>query len=180
MVVSKDAVIKKIKVYVPIIIVVLLLMKFSKAWFFIVIFSILAYQLKMIRGKFGLKLVVLDTLHFTAIMLAKYVGYKEAVLFVLFNTVIVDMVTFLASDGTFANFFLYSISTVVSVFFFGNNLLLCSVVAALMYSLGYYGYRVIVPSQAPFEVISKCITSLLFTFLYASFFGPLLGLIMSV
>jgi len=130
---------------------------------------------------FGLKLIVLDTLHFSAIMTAKYLGIKEAILLVAINTLIIDFLTFIATDGTFANFFIYSFTSVFAVSVFGNlNVMIFGSVAALMYSFLYFFYRQLVPSQAPFEVITKCITSFIFTFLYCSFFGPILGILMRV
>ena len=178
---NKKSILAKIRNIVIVLALMLLLIKLNKNLFFMVVFSLLAYAGKQIRNMFGLKLVVLDPLHFSAIMMAKYIGFKEAIILVAINTLIVDLVTSLASDGTFANFFLFSASAVVSVMLLGNtNVVLYCTAAALMYSVGYYYYRVLVPSQAPFEVVSKCITSFVFTFLYSSFFGPLLGLLMSV
>jgi hypothetical protein len=172
---------KNIRNYVGIVVVLLVLMKFSKALFFISIFTIVAYQLKMIRGKFGLKMVVLDTLHFSAIAMAKYIGIKEAILFVFINTIIIDFLTFIASDGTFVNFFLYSASTAIAVFLFGNTpMLFYGCLAAIMYSIPYYIYRTFVVPNAPVEVVSKCITSILFTFLYITFFGPLMKILMTL
>jgi hypothetical protein len=171
----------KLRNYAVVIVILLVIIKLNKTLFFMIVFSVLAYLGKQIRGMFGLKLVVLDPLHFSAIMMAKYIGLKEAIILVAINTLIVDMLTAIASDGTFANFFLFSGSAVLSVLLLGGtNVVIYSSVAALMYAVGYYFYRVLVPSQAPFEVVSKCITSFVFTFLYASFFGPLLGLLMSV
>lgn len=178
---KKFDLVKSSKIYVPLIILILILLKINKTLFYISFFTFLAYQLKMIRGRFGLKIVVLDTLHFSAVMIGRFIGIKEAVIFILINTIIVDFVTFLASDGTFANFFFYSGSTIIAVFLFGkSNIILCSAVAGLLYSGAYYFYRTFVVANAPLDVISKCITSFLFTVLYTSFFGPLMTLIMSV
>jgi len=161
-------------------IAVLVMLKISKALFFFVVFSILAYILKMIRGKMGLKPVVLDTLHFSTIMIAKYIGIPQAILFVAVNTIILDFITFLASDGTFANFFFYTISSIIAVVVFGNaSPLVFGSIAALLYSIAYFLYRTVVIPNPPFQVISKCITSFIFTFLYISFFGPLIKLLMT-
>ncbi len=160
---------------------ILLLIKINKTYFFLILFSILTYIGKYIRGMFGLKLVVLDPLHFCAIMVAKHIGLKEAIILVAINTIIVDFATQIASDGTFANFFLFGGSAIFSVAILGStNVVLYSCFAALLYSIGYYIYRAFVPTQPSFEVVSKCITSFVFTFLYSSFFGPLFGLLMGV
>ncbi len=160
-------------------ILILVLIKINKTFFFLALFSILTYIGKYIRGMFGLKLVVLDPLHFCTIMVAKHIGLKEAIILVAINTLIVDFATSIASDGTFANFFLYSGSAVLSVFLFGNlNPVVFSSIAGILYSIGYYIYRTLVPTQPSFEVVSKCITSFIFTFLYSSFFGPIFGIIM--
>jgi hypothetical protein len=178
--VKKNLLLNKLKIYVPAAIVVLILLKINKALFFISIFTFLAYQLKMIRGRFGLKIVVLDTLHFSALMIGAFIGLKEAVFFVMINTLVIDFITFIASDGTFVNFFLYSASTVLAILIFGKtNMLFFGSVAALMYSVTYYAYRTFVVPNAPLEVISKCITSFIFTFLYITFFGPIMKILMS-
>lgn len=173
--------ISKIRNIGIVLVLMLFVIKLNKSLFFLVVFSILTYLGKYIRGMFGLKLVVLDPLLFAAIMMAKHIGYKEAIILVAINTLIVDFATSIASDGTFANFFLFSAGAVISVMLFGGmNVVVYASIGGLIYAAGYFIYRTLVPTQPKFEVISKCFTSFLFTFLYASFFGPLLGLIMSV
>jgi hypothetical protein len=163
------------------IVIILVLIKINKTLFFLIIFSVLTYLGKYIRGMFGLKLVVLDPLHFCTIMTANYLGIKEAIILVAINTIIVDFATQIASDGTFANFFLFSSSAVASVFLLGNmNAVVYCSFAGLLYAVGYYIYRTIVPTQASYEVISKCVTSFMFTFLYSSFFGPLMKILMTL
>jgi len=177
---KKSKFVKNLKYYVLALVVMLFLIKLNKTVFFIFLFSIAAYILKYIRGMFGLKVVVLDTLHFSAIMLAKFIGIKEAIIFVAINTLAIDFVTFIASDGTFANFFFYSVSTAAAVAIFGNApMILYGSIAALMYSVLYFIYRTVIIQNPPFDVISKCITSFIFTFLYISFLGPLFALIMA-
>ena len=177
---KRDKYTKKIRNIVITLIAVLIMLKINKTIFFLVVFSVLAYFLKFVRGKFGLKPVILDTLHFSTIMIAKYIGIPQAILFVAFNTIIIDFLTFLASDGTFANFFFYCISSILGVVIFGNaSPVVFGSVAALIYSILYFLYRTVVIPNPPFEVISKCITSFIFTFLYLSFFGPLIKLLMT-
>ncbi len=172
--------IKLIRNIVLVLIAVLVMLKINKTLFFMVIFSVLAYLGKYIRGMFGLKLIVLDPLHFSAIMMANYIGIKEAVFFVALNTLIVDFATSIASDGTFANFFLYSGSAIISVILLGGTspVIFCTAASAI-YAIGYFIYRTFVPTQPHFEIISKCITNVIFTFLYSSFFGRLVQLLMT-
>ena len=178
---KRKALIKKLRNILIVLVFLIALIKFRKALFFIVIFTIVAYIGKYIRGMFGLKMVVLDPLHFSAIMMAKFIGIKEAIIFVAINTLIIDFITFIASDGTFANFFFYAGSSALAVMIFGNtNMLIYGSIAALIYSVSYFLYRTLVIPNPPFEVISKCITSFIFTFLYLSFIGPLLAIFMSV
>lgn len=173
--------IKKIRNLVIFLIFLLIVIKLNKTVFFFTIFSVIAYIGKYIRGMFGLKMVVFDPLHFFTIMIARFIGIKEAILYVAVNTLIIDFLTFIASDGTFANFFFYSGTSVLSVMLFGNlNIVIYVGFAGIMYSILYFLYRTLVVPNAPFEVISKCITSLLFSVLYASFLGPLLAILMSV
>ncbi len=177
---KKNPEIKLIRNSIIAIIAILLLIKISKTIFFIVVFSILAYVLKLVRGKFGLKPVVLDTLHFSTIMISKYIGIPQAVLFVAINTIVIDFLTFIASDGTFANFFFYVFSSIFGVLVFDNtSSVVFGSVAALIYSILYFLYRTFVIPNPPFQVISKCTTSFIFTFLYLSFFGPLVKLLMT-
>ena len=177
---KKEDYVKRIRNIVLILIAVLVMLKINKTIFFIVVFSVLAYLGKQIRGMFGLKLIVLDPLHFSAIMMAHYIGIKEAVFFVALNTLIVDFATQIASEGTFANFFLYSGTAAISVILLsGTNPVIFCTAASLMYATGYYFFRILVPTQPQYEIISKCITNVLFTFLYSSFFGPLIKLLMT-
>ncbi|MEM2131204.1 MAG: hypothetical protein QXR96_01645 [Candidatus Woesearchaeota archaeon] len=169
----------KIKKYIPYLFLLFVFLRISKTIFFISIFTFIAYQLKLFRGRYGLKMVVLDTLHFSAVVIAAYIGLKEAIIFVLINTIIIDFLTFIASDGTFANFFFYSISTVIGVFLFGKtNIVLAGTIAAIIYAVLYYIYRTYIVPNPFFDVISKCITSIIFTFLYTVFFAPLLKIFM--
>lgn len=177
---KKKESLNKIRNIVIAIIVVLVLIKISKAAFFITVFTILAYIGKYIRGVFGLKMVVLDPLHFSTIMIAKNIGVKEAIIFVAINTLIIDFLTFIASDGTFANFFFYAGSSIFAVIIFGNTSpVVFGSIAAIIYSISYFLYRTLVIPNPPYEVITKCITSFIFTFLYLSFFGPLVMLLMT-
>ncbi|MEM3374550.1 MAG: hypothetical protein QXE31_05000 [Candidatus Woesearchaeota archaeon] len=169
----------KLKKFIIPVIVILVLIKLNKTLFFIVFFTLLAFAGKFIRGQFGLKMIVLDPLLFCAIMLAKFIGLKEAIFYVLLNTVIVDFITNLASVGTFLNFFLYTLSA-ISVAFFGNfDMMIYGNIGSLIYSVLYYFFRTFVLPDEPFSVIMKSITSFVFTFLYLSFIGPLFALIMA-
>ncbi|MFH2020753.1 MAG: hypothetical protein ABIJ34_05025 [archaeon] len=172
---------KKIRNLLIGLVVLLAIIKINKTVFFILVFSVLTYLGKQIRGMFGLKMVVLDPLHFSAIMMVRYIGVKEAIILVAFNTLIVDFATAIATDGTFANFFLFSSSAIISVTLLGGAapVVFCTF-AGLLYSIGYFMYRSVVRTQSQFEVVSKVTTSFIFTFLYGSFIGPLLGLLMSV
>lgn len=173
--------IDKYKKYIFILIAGLILIKLNKTLFFLSLFTILAFIGKFIRGQFGLKMVVLDPLIFCAILLGKFIGLKEAIVYIALNTIIVDFITNIASIGTFLNFFLYTVSTLISIIFFGatNNMLIYGNIGSLLYSILYYFFRTLVLPDDPIAVISKSITSFVFTFLYLSFLGPLFAILMS-
>jgi len=171
-----------IKKILVVLIVVLVMIKLNKAIFFVGLFSIFAFLGKQIRGMYGLKLVVLDPLLFCAIMIGQFLGLKWVVIYIGLNTLIVDFVTNIASEGTFANFFLYSGSVALGVGLLGslNNMMIYGNIASLSYSLTYYLFRTYVIPKSPMETIPKIVTSFVFTFLYMTFFGPLFKLLMTM
>ncbi len=160
----------------------LIMIKVNKAIFFVALFSVFAYIGKQIRGQFGLKLIVLDPLLFCGIMLAQFIDIKSAVLFIAINTLIVDFLTGIASEGTFVNFFLYSGSISFGVLVFGglNNMMIYGNVASLCYSVSYLLFRLYIIPKAPIESLAKVTTSFMFTFLYMTFFGPLFKILMTM
>ncbi|MEM4397966.1 MAG: hypothetical protein QW757_05080 [Candidatus Woesearchaeota archaeon] len=176
---KKKTLIKNIKKFIIPVIAVIFLIRLNKSLFFIILFTVFAFIGKHIRGQFGLKMIVLDPLLFCAILLAKFIGLKEAIFYALLNTVIIDFITNLASIGTFLNFFLYSLST-LSVVFFGNlDMLIYGNIGSLIYSVSYAFFRTTVLPDEPFSVMMKSITSFIFTFLYLSFLGPLFSILMA-
>ena len=176
----KTELISKLRKYGIFLIIILAMIKVNKPLFFIVLFSIFAFIGKQIRGQFGLKMVVLDPLIFCAVLLARFIGLKEAIIFIAFNTLIVDFITNIASIGTFLNFTLYSISVSTGVLVFGAlDMAIYGNFASILYSILYYFFRRYVLPDDPIAVTSKSITSFIFTFLYITFFGPLFKLLMS-
>lgn len=174
-----DKVVSNARKYGIYLVIILLLIKLNKPVFFIVLFTILAFIGKQIRGQFGLKMVVLDPLIFCAVLLAKFIGFKEAILYIAINTLIVDFITNIASIGTFLNFTLYTLSVSGAVFIFGSlSMGIYGNIASLAYSILYYFFRRYVLPDDPVAVTAKSITSFIFTFLYISFFGPLFSIIM--
>jgi hypothetical protein len=173
--------IKKARLVLFIIIGIVIFIKLNKKLFFMVIFSALAFAGKQIRGQFGLKLIVLDPLMFLAIMVAKFLSLTDAVIFIALNTLVVDFITNIASEGTFFNFGFYSIGTVVGVSLFGGfNMMIYGNIASLLYSVEYVLFRFFIIPQDPFGSVMKAVTSFMFTFLYLTFFGPLLELLMTL
>jgi hypothetical protein len=172
---------KKIKLAIFAILGIILLIKLSKGLFFIIIFTYITYMGKQIRGAYGLKMVVLDPLIFCSVLLATYVDLKSAVIFILLNTIIIDFITNIASEGTFFNFVFFSIGTLVGVGLFSNlGLMISGTISAFLYSLMYWSFRTFVIPNPPHEVISKVVTSFMFTFFYLTMLGPLFNLIMSI
>jgi len=177
---------RNIQKIIVILVITLILMKISKKFFFIALFTVFAYIGKEIRGRSGLKMIVLDPLLFCAILVAKFFGIKDVIIFVAINTLIIDFLTFIGSPGTFLNFFLFWISPVVAVVLFGNySMLFYGTFAGILYAVLYFIFRTsfFLPGNPladdPFQVISKSITSVIFTFLYITFFGPLFSLLMT-
>lgn len=179
---KKQKLINNIKKILVILILVLILIKVNKAIFFVGLFSVFAFLGKQIRGLYGLKLIVLDPLLFCAILLGQFIGLKWMVIFIALNTLIVDFATNIASEGTFANFFLYSGSVALGVSVFGglNNMMIYGNIASLCYSLTYLFFRTSVIPKSPMETIPKIVTSFIFTFLYMTFFGPIFKILMTM
>lgn len=179
---KKEIIIGTIKKILIGLAITLILIKVNKTLFFVALFSAFAFAGKQIRGQFGLKLIVLDPLLFCAIMLAQFISIKSAVFYIALNTLIVDFVTGIASEGTFANFFLYSGSVAFGVFVFGglDNMMIYGNIASLCYSLTYLFFRTSIIPKSPVETIPKIVTSFMFTFLYMTFFGPLFKILMTM
>ncbi|NTV22827.1 MAG: hypothetical protein HGA85_00440 [Nanoarchaeota archaeon] len=176
---KKNELLSKVKKYGFYAIIVLLLIKLNKPLFFIVLFTVFAFIGKQVRSQFGLKMVVLDPLMFCALLLAQFIDIKSAIIYVAINTLIVDVLTNLVSIGSFLNFFLYTLSSVLSVMLFGSmDMLIYGCIGSLMYSVLYFFFRTTVLPDDPVAVTAKSITSFVFTFLYISFFGPIFKIIM--
>ena len=156
------------------------MIKINPLLFFFVLFSVLGFLGKWIRGQFGLNMVVLDPNLFFIILVAKFFGFKWLLLYLFFNVIVADVLTNLMSAGSFLNYVLYHIAPLIGIFIFGNmGMMVYGNIASIIYSVGYvFGRTVILPDD-PFKVYSKAITSFIFTFLYISFFGPLFELLLN-
>ncbi len=163
-----------------IILIVIILIRINKDFFFLGLFTLLAFAGKIVRGQFGLKMVVLDPLMFCCILIVKFLGIKELLIYLFINIFVADMVSGIFSPGSFINYVLYHVCPIVGVLLFGNfNMLIYGSVTALLYSVLYGIARTIILPDDPVQVVSKSITSFVFTFLYITFFGPLFQLLMS-
>ena len=104
-----------------------------------------------------------------------------AVIYIALNTLVVDFITNIASEGTFFNFGFYSIACFVGVTLFGNlHMMVYGNIASLIYSVEYVLFRFFIIPQDPFGSVAKSVTSFMFTFFYLTFFGPILKILMTL
>jgi hypothetical protein len=175
---SKD-IIKKLRNYAIVLIITLILIKINKTAFFFIFFSVVGFIGNWIRGQFGLKMVVLDPNLFFMILLVEYFGIPMLALFLFVNIFAADLITGIFSAGSFLNYVLYHVCPIVGFLIFGSlGIGIWGNIASLIYSVMYFIFRTKVLPDDPIQVISKSITSFVFTFLYIGFFGPLFNLIL--
>ena len=166
------------------VIAVLVMIKINKILFFLIVFYILGFLGKYIRGAFGLKMFVLDPNLFFYIIIVKFFGIKWLFVFLFLTVIVNDMVTGIFSLGSFLNYVLYHIAPIFAIAIFGNSSMrLYGNIASLIYSSLYFVFRTsfFFPSPLaddPFQVTVKAITSMIFTFLYIVFFGPIFQILL--
>ncbi|MBN1502383.1 hypothetical protein JW930_02465 [Candidatus Woesearchaeota archaeon] len=151
----------------------------NKIFFFMGLFIIATFAGKMIRGQMGLKMVVLDPLLFSAIIITRYFGIKYLFLFLFITVFFADFVSGIFSPGSFANYLLYHLCPILSHLIFSKfSLMFYGNMASIFYSVGYFIVRTTILPDDPFQVISKSMTSVMFTFMYLLFLGPILNIIL--
>lgn len=176
---KKKNYIKKIRNLVILLILVLLMIKINKTVFFFIFFSIFGFLGKWVRSQFGLKMIILDPNLFFMILMLEYFGIKMLVLFLFLNIFAVDLATAIFSIGSFLNYVLYHFCPITAFLLFGSlGINVWGNIASVMYSVLYAFFRRTVIPDDPFQVFSKAITNVIFTFLYLTFFGPIFRLIL--
>jgi hypothetical protein len=169
----------KLKVIGIVLIIILVLIKLNRTLFFLALFSVLAFAGKIIRGQFGLSMVVLDPLLFSTILISQFMGIKELVVFLFLNVFVADIVSGIFSPGSFLNYVLYHAAPLSGVLIFGGmSMMVYGNIASLVYSVSYAFFRSTLLPDDPVKVVAKSITSFIFTFLYITFFGPLFQVVM--
>jgi len=177
---KKSPALNKIRMWAIGIVIILVLIKLNKTVFFLVFWGILAFLGKYIRGNMGLSMIVLDPNLFSMILIVKFLGIKELVIYLFFTILVADLATNIFSAGSFLNYVLYHFCPIFAIAVFGgtNNMMLYGNIASLMYSVLYVLGRTFLLPDDPIKVWVKAITSFTFTFLYITFFGPLFSLLM--
>ncbi len=180
---KRKELLNKIKKWGFIILMMIFLIKINKVFFFLGIFTALTFAGKMVRGQLGLSMVVLDPLLFFAVLIVKFMGIKILVVFLFFVVFFADIVSGIFSPGSFLNYVLYHLCPILGVIVFGSftdNMLIYGNIASLIYSVLYVLGRTFIIPDDPIQVYAKAITSFVFTFLYITFLGPILGPIFQI
>jgi hypothetical protein len=176
---KKNNIVNNIRKYLILGVLTLFLIKLNKVLFFLVFFSVFGFMGKWIRGQFGLKMVVLDPNLFFMLLIVNFFGIKMLVIYLFFNVLVADLVSGIFTIGSFLNYVLYHVCPIGGYLLFGSfGLTVFGNIASLGYSVLYAFFRTKVLPDDPFQVMSKSITSFIFTFLYIAFFGPLFYLIL--
>jgi hypothetical protein len=171
---------QRLRKWIFLVIVVLVLIRLNKDFFFLGLFTFLAFAGKIVRSQFGLRMVVLDPLLFCSILIVKFMGIPALLIYLFINVFVADLVSGIFSPGSFLNYVLYHVAPIGGVLILGNlGMMVYGNVASLIYSGAYAFFRTTVLPDDPVAVTAKAITSFVFTFLYITFFGPIFQILMA-
>ena len=171
--------IKKIRVYVLILIIMLIGLMINKKFFLMSLFIILTFVGNIIRGQFGNSMIMFDPLVFFSIILMKFWGFSSLLLFLFLTVFLADVLANHITDGSILNYFLFHICPFIGISLFGRlPMVVYGNFTAIFYSFVYFTIRTKLMGGNPIETAVKAITNVLFVFLYIGFFGPIFEVLM--
>ena len=166
-----------IKFVIPLILLVVFF-NLNKIIFFLILFIILTFLGKIVRGMLRMDMIVFDPLIFFSTIITWYFNIKYLFVFLFITVFVADMVSGIFTGGSIINYFLFHISPLLAfVLLRSFNYMIFANATAVIYALLYIFARTRILPDDPARVVIKAGSALLFVFLYSTILYPVVELV---